>query len=487
VGFQHSPEFDGGVLEGGVTLGPLETQYQELFAEALEDGVITSEERTRLEQAADNLGLDRMRLARLEQAMVASYETNHRVKVVERWEEPAASLAPLRLDAEGDDARKALLKRIEQLEARVHELEDELREAQANINVEIDVSGLEGGGDSEDPHELRRQIRRDPTRVAPYRALYRHFDAEGDGDGKHLAAQALVALGAADETEKAFYDAHRQVTLITPKCAIPQSAWVDQLLDPEEDLLTGQIFGILAPAVLLGRVTGLRRAGQLQQPNAESRQDPAKATVTAVRALPWASALLGLPPPAIYLDKDKPHGYVLVPGVPPHTSVGRAVLCGVSPTAHAFLATRHLAFYRQERFIKQLYDSVQDLEDIFLAGLLIGKPSLPLAEDMRRRVGPLANAIEPLLEPVHIDGLRGCIGRFVEEGGRTNLQRWSAATERTANRAALLACGDLPTAVSCIADSGLGEGQWTDAQKELLGFAVSEPFSQLRRQVGVAL
>jgi hypothetical protein len=151
------------------------------------------------------------------------------------------------------------------------------------------------------------------------------------------------------------------------------------------------------------------------------------------------------------------------------------------------LAPRQLAFYRQERFIKQLYDSVQDLEDIFLAGLLIGKPSLPLAEDMRRRVGPLANAIEPLLEPVHIDGLRGCIGRFVEEGGRTNLQRWSAATERTANRAALLACGDLPTAVSCIADSGLGEGQWTDAQKELLGFAVSEPFSQLRRQVGVAL
>ena len=70
-GFEFGAGFTPGEVSGGLGLGPLEEQYEELFAEALEDGVITAEERARLEKAADNLGLDRSRLLRLEQAMVA--------------------------------------------------------------------------------------------------------------------------------------------------------------------------------------------------------------------------------------------------------------------------------------------------------------------------------------------------------------------------------------------------------------------------------
>src|SRR5262245_62931370 len=153
--FEHGAGFAAGEVSGGFGLGPLETQYQELFAEVLEDGVITAEERSRLERAADNLGIDRGRLARLEQAMVAAYQTRHRVQIVEHYEEPAASLAPLRVEAEGDAGRTLLLKRVEQLEARIRELEEELRRAQASINVEIDLTGFESdaAAASEDPEE----------------------------------------------------------------------------------------------------------------------------------------------------------------------------------------------------------------------------------------------------------------------------------------------------------------------------------------------
>src|SRR6185369_14388783 len=137
-GFEHDASFARSET-GGLTLGPLETQYEELFAEVLEDGVITSEERERLEKAADNLGLDRRRLLRLEQAMVASYETKNRVRVVEHYEEPAASLAPIQIAEAGDTGRALLQKRIDQLEARVRELEEELRVARANVNVEVDL------------------------------------------------------------------------------------------------------------------------------------------------------------------------------------------------------------------------------------------------------------------------------------------------------------------------------------------------------------
>jgi hypothetical protein len=45
-----------------VRLGKFETHYEELFAEAIEDGVITTEERARLDRAAETLGLDRDRI-----------------------------------------------------------------------------------------------------------------------------------------------------------------------------------------------------------------------------------------------------------------------------------------------------------------------------------------------------------------------------------------------------------------------------------------
>src|SRR6185369_14224132 len=141
--FEHGAGFAAGEVSGGFGLGPLETQYEELFAEVLEDGVITAEERHRLEKAAANLGIGRDRLLRLEQAMVAAYQTRHRVQIIEHYEEPAPSLQPLRVEAEGDAGRALLLKRVEQLEARVRELEAALKRAEAAINVEIDLTDLD--------------------------------------------------------------------------------------------------------------------------------------------------------------------------------------------------------------------------------------------------------------------------------------------------------------------------------------------------------
>ena len=54
-GFEHAQGFVAGEISGSLGLGPLEMQYEELFADALADGVITAEERSRLEKAADNL------------------------------------------------------------------------------------------------------------------------------------------------------------------------------------------------------------------------------------------------------------------------------------------------------------------------------------------------------------------------------------------------------------------------------------------------
>ncbi len=485
-GFDFAQGFVPGEISGALGLGPLEQQYEELFAEVLADGIITAEERQRLEKAADNLGLDRQRLLRLEKAIMAAYETHHRVRIVEHYEEPAASLAPIRVEAQGDAGRALLLKRIEQLEARIRDLEEELTRAQAAINVEVDLSDLEDTVQdaSEDPEDVWRHVRRDPLNAGALRQLFRIYGAKNELDKQWCVAGALVSAGLANDGERQMFEKHRSQTLMAPRTGIASQAWYECVFHPEEEVLTGQIFGVIAPAVLLGRVTALRREGKLSVPKPELRQDPTKATITAVRALPWGAAILGLPVPPIFLEKERDAGYEHIPGVPPVTYIGRRVLSGRTQLEHAFLVGRHLSGYRQEHFVRTLFTAVPDLEDLFLAALTLGNPGLPIAEDMKRRVAPIAAAIEPVLEPQHKDALRGHFLRFVEEGGRTNLQRWSNAAEKTSARAGMALCNDLPTACALLEAE---EGKLGELARDLIAFVTSERYFQLRRRLGIAV
>src|ERR1041385_7396211 len=82
--FEYGKGFEAGEASGGLRLGKLEGYYEELFAEVIEDGVITTEERARLDRMADSLGLDRARLRKLEEALEAAYEARHHVTVREQ-------------------------------------------------------------------------------------------------------------------------------------------------------------------------------------------------------------------------------------------------------------------------------------------------------------------------------------------------------------------------------------------------------------------
>jgi hypothetical protein len=107
---------------------------------------------------------------------------------------------------------------------------------------------------------------------------------------------------------------------------------------------------------------------------------------------------------------------------------------------------------------------------------------------MKRRVGPVARAIEPVLEPPTIDRLRGHFLRFIEEGGRTNLQRWATAAERTAARAGLLLANDLGSARAIFALDDLSSTDTLEGKMDdLLAFCASDRYANLRTQIGLAL
>ncbi len=324
VSFLHGDDFEASRPSGALELGPMELSYQELFAEALEDGIITSDERARLDRAAENLGLHKERLDSLEDAMTAAYETHHRVRVVDQTLAPQTSISPLvnapplseRLKPPVASAPPPVSQpktspadldslRTENilLKERVAALEDELRKAQAAVNVEVDLSTLDlDTASAEDPDEVWRRVRQDPVDASAYRALKDAYDSQGHVDGKFLACQALVALGVATPEEASFVERHRPHGLIAPQRSMDEDTWQKCLFHPEEEPLTGAIFSVVAGAILVGRVTTLRRDGALHRPDPDLKQDPTSSTVMAARAVSWAAAILGLPVPRVYAE-----------------------------------------------------------------------------------------------------------------------------------------------------------------------------------------
>jgi hypothetical protein len=494
VAFEHASSFEPGEISGNVGLGKFEATYSELFSQVIDDGIITAEERAQLDRTATALGLDRDRLRALESALQAVYELRHRVKIVEIGEDgptspapvdgPRASLAPIQ---PATDARtQALERRITFLERRVAELEKELEEARANVAVEVDLSGVqaEPSAEAADPEVLQRRLRHDPRDVDALRALYRLHERAGDVDRMGCVAHALAFLDVANEAEKATHQAHRVEGLIRPSTSLTPEAWRRFLFHPEEEVLTGEIFAVIASAVLLGRVSALRRDKQLPTLDPARKQDPVQSTLQAVRCFSWASSILGMRAPTLYADPEYPGVVEMVPGVPPATRIGQKALSGRSARELAFVAGRHLAWYREERFVRLLVPQIPDLEDLFLAALVIGNPGIPLRADTKRRVTALGAAIEPVLEPVKIDRLRGAFLRFVEEGGRTNLQRWAAAADHTAARAGLLLSDDLWSAAAMLEAEDPSAAR--DRVDDLLVFVTSDRYANLRKAIGIA-
>jgi hypothetical protein len=508
--FEHGMQFARAQDSGNLRLGRLELMYEELFAEVIEDGVITPEERRRLDRMAENFGLDRARLGRLENALQAAYEARHQIAIQERPSAPpAASVsfgtgaldgnaenagdrfgsgqAAALSDAYGAQALSRAQSRIVALEARIVELEAALEDARAHVNVEVDLSGCVAAvaplPSPEDSEELVRRLQHDPRDQENLHGLFALLGSEPER--RFAVAHVLTYLGIANEPERLFFEQHRPKGLIRPTRALSQEAWQRLLFHPEEEALVGEIFSVVVSAVLLGRVSTLRRDKALVKLELGHKQDPEQSTLQSVRCMHWAAAILGLKSPDIYADPAQPGAIEMVLGMPPVSRLGKQALAGRSAATLAFLAGKHLAHFREEHFVKLVVPGVRGLEDVFLASLTIGNPGLPLNAQMKQLVRPIASAIEPVLEPSQVDRLRGGFLRFVEAGGRTNLQRWSSAVERTCNRAGLLLCGDLHAAEEVLRLESHPHLQ--ESMDDLLRFVLSARHEKLRKQLGVAL
>jgi len=406
---------------------------------------------------------------------------------------------------DSDDPRIfVLLDRIARLESRNAELEarcakleasSALLEARAGGGASADAASRvppaarsshlarEGGDDR--PTDWDARLGENPRDLGALQRLHRALRRAADVDRRHCVAQVLVFLGGADDDQRRTYELVKKGALPHPHRSLSADDWQNLLRHPDQDELIGQIFGEVSAAVLLARIAAARAAGSLPQLEADKKVEPQTSPLAAARAVAWSAAVLGIGQPPVYADASFPGVVEMLFTTPLSTRIGAGAQSGRAPRELAFAMGRHMAWYRREGFMSLLAGSVGALEDLFLAALTIGNPSVALAPDVRRRADRIAGSIEPLLDPPASLRLRASFLRFVEQGGRANVRRWAAATDRTAARAGLLLADDLAAAQVMLEleDPALARTRMDD----LLAFAVSERYGALRAKIGIAI
>jgi hypothetical protein len=336
-----------------------------------------------------------------------------------------------------------------------------------------------------DPAELHRLVRSSPRDPELLRALYATLQRGEDLDRRWCLAHVLCWLGEANDAEQALHAEHASAAVVKPTRAVNRDEWAELLTHPDEDRLTGDILSDIAPAVLIGQLSALRREGVTDGQFQAEEVDPASSTLEPVRCLAWAAASLGLRVPTISVAREAPGLIELVLTPKPASRLGKLAFAGRTSQELAFAAGRHLSWYRGERILGKLAGSTRHLEDVFLAALMLGNPGLPMNDDIKQRVEPIARTIAPLLDAHAIEKLRGGFARFVEQGGRISLAKWRRCADRTAACAGMLLANDLGSAEAILRLED--ETQLDDRMNELVVFFTAARCSMLRKRIGIAI
>ncbi len=359
------------------------------------------------------------------------------------------------------------------------ELQPDDAEARAALAELLSNKGDRAGAVS----ELETVARWAPLRAQTYRRLYELHSRAQRPDRAWLVATCLEELGAADVAHDLVIEQYRPEGAIRPTTAVDEAWWDELLRAPGADPIVCDILRAVGDVAIAARLER-KKAPSL---DAAAKQDRTS-TASVVRTFVWASRALGTPLPDLYLLDEVPTGVAAVPGTAPATALGPQVRSGITVQTLAFLAGRHLTYYRPEHYALVFFPTLAELSSLVLASVRIVIPSISV---------PPPPDGEPSIEGALRSGLGAVQKKLLEEavakldarGGRMDLLAWIRHVELTAARAGLLLAGDLRVVMRVLkAESRAIADLSVDAKRgDLLAFTASDAYGTLRERMGVAI
>jgi len=362
----------------------------------------------------------------------------------------------------------------------------ELEPSNHALFAELSQLFLKSGDAARAAELARRAIAAEAT--PDYLRLALHaFEKSGDHDAAWNAANALDWLGEADINEALLANQHRPDGLLLARANLTESDWAQGKLTGEADPTLVELLWALREGIVeIGLAAAKKqRAWPVLEPSAE--QDLTKSTTTLAKTLLWASRLLAVPTPKLYVLPEVPGDLAGVPEKFPISVASRSVGSGLGLAELAFLWGRHLVQFRREHELGLFLPDSADQDALLAAALAVGGSTEHELRTLDGTAKRFAAGLKKHLRGANVEYVKDIVRRQPKIELRTRMRAYRRRAERAASRAGLLACGDIAIAVRLSERFPHGhELTANERRSDLVSFSLASDYGELRARLGVA-
>ncbi|MFT3696113.1 MAG: hypothetical protein QM831_23445 [Kofleriaceae bacterium] len=294
--------------------------------------------------------------------------------------------------------------------------------------------------------------------------------AAGHADAAFLAAATMVALGSADPQMTALYEQHRIKEPRLPQHALTQAQWA-MLRHKDDSPDLGALLEMVAPAVHALAPMTLADSDLDASQVIEDPDLPAAFR----RVRDTCAQIVGVATAPVYPRVELGAQIHVLATNPPVLLAGDEALTAPERPELVFRMSRALTFLWPGRAVGASRPG-RVLRAIVMAivreaaGTDVGAND-PFAREAEAAVSALA-------PDARAQARASALRLLSKSGGGLNLSLWAKSLARTADRAGMLLCGDIPVALAGAREVG-------ELDRDLLDFAYSAAHVTLRQQLGL--
>ncbi|MDH5671376.1 MAG: protein kinase [Myxococcales bacterium] len=331
----------------------------------------------------------------------------------------------------------------------------------------------------------RYYLGKEPARVESLQALRKIYTSAKRPDESWCMCQALRCLKVADGDEEKFFKKYRLSRLAKTKQPITDELWRNNVLHPGQDAYLTAIFATLQPAVVATQSQKLAAFSVRDR----DRIDPAHDTTAMGRMLAHVADTMTTHLPPVYDCQHDAGGLSFLFAVPPSIGIGQGAKAGGPQQALAFVAGRHLSYFRAGHFLRQLVPTGTGLRAWLLGAIRTVAPRFPVPPNMEPQVKECLAAIQHNLTGPQRDALRSMTQKLVEAAPELDMKRWMAGIDLSADRIGFVLSNDLKIANAVIEASPEDSSSVSRRERvaELMAYSTSEAYFDLRKRIGIAL
>jgi len=329
---------------------------------------------------------------------------------------------------------------------------------------------------------IRDEVDRDPHAPELYAELYELFLRQHFFDKAWCCVNVLARLQTPTADQRRFHEDYAPMPLDRVPGQIVEQAWQSHVFHRDLDPALTNILAILTPAVARMRFGQLRPEQRVGRPFTPTHS---RMHAAVRETFDNASEILAVQAPELLVaDLNSIH-----PFTPALAPFGSVLVCGPAIEAQAvslvYLCGKRLAEQRPELCARAFFPAEKELATLFASSMRVARN-----EGAKEPTGTaLDSALSAALSPQEGAQLRAAMMQALADNTAFDVKRWLQAADLSSMRAGLLICGDIEPARQAIGCEVAASSDLSPRDKlgELLKFAVSDLYSDLRGAIGVSV